>query len=65
MAKVEDGRIKFSEEELKVAKGFCGNCVLANICGGPDSKITGAEIHPNKCENPGDDDIKKSASCLK
>ncbi len=65
MAKVENGRIQFSGEEFKKAKGFCSECSLANVCGGLDSKITGADIHPNCVEDPTDQDIYESAVCLK
>lgn len=65
MARVEGGRILFSSEEFKMAKGSCNECPLANICGGLDSKITGADIHPNCVEDPTDQDIYESAICLK
>lgn len=65
MARVEDGRILFSAEEFKKAKGSCEGCPLENICGGLDSKITGADIHPNCVEDPTDQDIFDNAVCLK
>ncbi len=65
MARVEDGRILFSGGEFEMVKGLCSECPLANICGGLDSKITGADIHPNCVEDPTDQDIYENAVCLK
>ncbi len=65
MARVEGGRILFSKIEFEKAKGSCLNCPLENVCGGLDSKITGADMHPNSVEDPTDQEIIDKASCLK
>lgn len=66
MSIVENGVMGFSKEEFIIAKKLCKpECPFACVCGGPDSKISGAEIHPNKVEDPSDEYIKENALCIK
>lgn len=65
MARVENGRILFSNEEFKIVKDSCNTCPFENVCGGLDNKITGADIYPNCVEDPTDEDILEGAACLK
>jgi hypothetical protein len=64
MAIVENGVIKFSQEELKAAGKKCTNCIF-NVACQIDAKASMAIIYQSIQNKPTDTEIALQAACMK